>query len=348
MKQDFVADLKPETSVHTTFLVHIKERKTANNGSAYMDLAFRDSSGVISAKLWDCDRFKLDFEAGDVVLVDGTVEEYRGAAQIRVRKITRCAPEDFSLRDYLPRSVRDPEEMYAALLERLHRVPEGPLRSLLLAVMEDPGIAEKYKLAPAATSFHHAYLGGLLEHVSSLVEMGDKVCDHYDWLDRDLVLAGLLLHDLGKIEELSFNRGFSYTTRGQLLGHITIGLEILGGKMREVPDFPDALRDKIEHVILSHHGKMEFGSPKEPMFPEALLVHYLDDMDSKLESMRAQFVTDKDRAGDFTARNRALGRELLKPAADGASGVKTEAAKAPVAGIGQHPQLDFHDGQKKP
>ncbi|HEV2351838.1 MAG TPA: HD domain-containing protein [Terriglobia bacterium] len=348
MKQDFVAELKPESAVHTTFLVHIKERKTANNGSAYMDLAFRDSSGVISAKLWDCDRFKLDFEAGDVVLVDGSVEEYRGASQIRVRKIVRCAPEEFDLRDYLPRSLRDPAEMYAALLERLRRVPEGPLRSLLLAVMEDPEIAEKYKYAPAATSFHHAYLGGLLEHVSSLVELGDKICDHYQWLDRDLALAGLVLHDLGKIEELSFTRGFAYTTRGQLLGHITIGLEIVGGKMRQIQDFPGALRDKIEHLILSHHGKMEFGSPKEPMFPEALLVHHLDDMDSKLESMRAQFVSDKDRAGDFTARNRALGRELLKPAPRAAYVAKPEAVKTSAATISERPQLDFRNGQKKP
>jgi 3'-5' exoribonuclease len=238
--------------------------------------------------------------------------------------------------------------MYGALLERLHRVPDGPLRSLLLAVMEDPEIAEKYKLAPAATSFHHAYLGGLLEHVSSLVELGDKVCDHYPWLDRDMVLAGLVLHDLGKIEELNFTRGFTYSTRGQLLGHITIGLEILGGKMRQIQDFPGALRDKIEHLILSHHGKMEFGSPKEPMFPEALLVHYLDDMDSKLESMRAQFLTDKDRPGDWTARNRALGREILKPARDEAPNVKPVAARASMATEGERPQLDFHDGQKKP
>jgi 3'-5' exoribonuclease len=347
MKKDFAADLKPETAVHTTFLVHIKERKTANNGSAYMDLAFRDSSGVISAKLWDCDRFKLDFEAGDVVQVDGTVEEYRGASQIRVRKISRCAPEEFDLRDYLPRSARDPEEMYAGLMERLRRASEGPIRLLLLAVMEDPEIAAKYKLAPAATSFHHAFLGGLLEHVCSLVELGDMACDHYPWLDRDLVLAGLVLHDLGKIEELNFTRGFTYTTRGQLLGHITIGLEILSVKMRGMPDFPGSLRDKIEHMVLSHHGKMEFGSPKEPMFPEALLVHYLDDMDSKLESVRAQLVADKDRPGDFTARNRALSRELLKPAADGVPALKPTTTRVAGATPDARPQLDFRDGQKK-
>lgn len=348
MKQDFVADLRPETAVRTTFLVQIKERKTANNGSAYLDLALRDSSGVISAKLWDCDRIKLDFEVGDIVLVDGTVEEYRGASQIRVRKVSLCPSEDFDLRDYLPRSLRDPAEMYSKLVERLRQVTEGPIRSLLLAVVEDPAIAEKFKLAPAATSFHHAYLGGLLEHVSSLVELGDRLCDLYDWLDRDLVLAGLVLHDLGKTEELDFSRGFSYTTRGRLLGHITIGLEIIGDKIRRIPDFPGTLKDKIEHLVLSHHGKMEFGSPKEPMFPEALMIHYLDDMDSKLASMRAQYLSDSDRAGEWTARNRALGRELLKPASDGPLNVKPEGVIASKAATNEQPQLKFPDGEKKP
>lgn len=347
MKQDFVANLKPESPVRSTFLVHLKERKTANNGSAYLDLAVRDSSGVMGAKLWDCDRYKLDFEVGDVVQVDGTVEEYRGACQLRVRKIIKCAPNEYDLRDYLPRSTREPDEMYAVLLERVRRIPEGPMRVLLLSVIEDPAIAAKYKLAPAAASFHHAYLGGLLEHVISLVKLGDEPCDHYGWIDRDLVLAGLVLHDLGKIEELSFTRGFTYTTRGQLLGHITIGLDIINERIRQIPDFPVALRDKIEHVILSHHGKLEFGSPKEPMFPEALLIHYLDDLDSKLESMRAQFVTDKERAGEWTSRNRALGRELLKPTAGGSS-PQSELVENSQGLLGQQPALNLRNGQEKP
>jgi 3'-5' exoribonuclease len=162
-------------------------------------------------------------------------------------------------------------------------------------------------------SYHHAYLGGLLEHVLSLVELGDLTCDHYPSLCRELVVAGLVLHDLGKIDELTCARGFRYTTRGQLVGHIAIALEIVRAKMRDIPDFPVALQDQIEHILLSHHGKLEFGSPKEPMFPEALVVHYLDDMDSKLEAMRAQYAADKDRAGEWTARNPALKRELLKP-----------------------------------
>jgi len=183
---------------------------------------------------------------------------------------------------------------------------------LLLTIMEDPSIAEKYKRAPAAMSYHHAFLGGLLEHVLSLVQLGDQVCDHYEFLRRDLLLAGLVLHDVGKIEELSFSRGFRYSTRGQLLGHISIGLEMVQEKMRQIPGFPAELKGQIEHIILSHHGKVEFGSPKEPVFPEALVVHFLDEMDSKLEAMRAQYATDQDRPGDWTARNPALRRELLK------------------------------------
>jgi 3'-5' exoribonuclease len=138
------------------------------------------------------------------------------------------------------------------------------------------------------------------------------VCDHYPSLRRDLVLAGLVLHDMGKIDELSYRRSFRYTTRGQLVGHISMGLEMVSEKMRQIPDFPAALKDQVDHIILSHHGQLEFGSPKEPMFPEALVVHILDNLDSKLESMRAQYAQDKDRPGDFTARNPALKRELLK------------------------------------
>jgi 3'-5' exoribonuclease len=312
MKERFVTDLSPDAQVRTTFLVQGRERKIARTGSAYLDLDLRDASGVVRAKLWDCDRHALDFEVEDIVEVDGVVEDYQGTLQIRVRKISKCSPDEVDLFDYLPRSRRDPEEMYATLMDRLRRVPEGPLRMLLLTILEDPSIAEKYKRAPAAMSYHHAFLGGLLEHVLSLVQLGDQVSDHYEFLRRDLLLAGLVLHDVGKIEELSFSRGFRYSTRGQLLGHISIGLEMVQEKMRQIPGFPPELKGQIEHMILSHHGKLEFGSPKEPVFPEALLVHFLDEMDSKLEAMRAQYVTDQDRPGDWTARNPALRRELLK------------------------------------
>lgn len=314
MKQIFVKDLTPDSTVRSPFLVQSKERKITSNGAAYLDLSLQDTTGVISAKLWDySERTTPAFEADDVVQVDGHVESYRGAPQLRIRKITLCAPEEVNLLDYLPRTRRDPEEMYAALVERVHRMSEGPLRVLLLSILEDATLAEKYKLAPAAMSYHHAFLGGLLEHVSSLVALADRVADHYPWLRRDLIVAGLVLHDMGKTEELNFTRGFRYSTRGQLLGHITMALEMVQAKIHQIPNFPPELKDEIEHIILSHHGKLEFGSPKEPMFAEAMVVNFLDDMDSKLEAVRQQYAADQDSPGDWTRRNPALKRELLKP-----------------------------------
>jgi 3'-5' exoribonuclease len=314
MKSAFIADLEAGRRVSSEFLLQGKERKNARSGSAYLDLDLRDSTGTIKGKLWDCDRISANFEIDDVVHIEGAVERYQGTLQIAVRDIRACGDGSVDLLDLLPRSKQDPEVMYAALLGRVRSEPEGPLKQLLLAVLEDPALAAKYKLAPAAMVLHHAYLGGLLEHVSSLWRLADKLADHYPWLNRSLMFAGIVLHDLGKVEELSFQRAFRYSTRGQLLGHISIALELVQEKIRGIPGFPATLKAQVEHIILSHHGKLEFGSPKEPMFAEALAVHYLDELDSKLESVRAQYETERNRLGDWTSRNRALGRELLKTA----------------------------------
>ena len=220
MKQ-YVKDLRPDAPVRSSFLVQCKERKTASTGAAYLDLTLQDTTGVIPAKLWDySERTTPPFEMDDIIHVEGCVENYRGAAQLRIKKIAHFPLEEVNLLDYLPRTQRDPEEMYASLLGRVRKMVQSPLRELLLSVLEDPAIAAKYKLAPAAMSYHHAFLGGLLEHVCSLVKLGDTVADHYPWLRRDLILAGLVLHDIGKLDELDFNRGFRYSTRGQLIGHI--------------------------------------------------------------------------------------------------------------------------------
>ena len=313
MKNLYIRDLQKGRRIETTFLVRQKSRKTARNGSAYLDLDLQDSTGVIPAKVWDADRIDAEFEADDVIQVSGSVEEYQGALQLSLTKILPYPDSQVDPLDYLRRTGADIEAMYAWLLDRARKAKQAPIRKLLLAILEDPSLSANYKLAPAATDFHHAYLGGLLEHVVSLIKLADKVCDHYPELDRDLILSGLVLHDLGKLEELQYARGLRYSTRGQLLGHIAIGVERVHEKISAIPDFPPALADRIEHIILSHHGHLEFGSPKLPLFPEALVVHYLDDMDSKLASIRAQYETDKSRPGDWTSRNRALGRELLKP-----------------------------------
>jgi 3'-5' exoribonuclease len=177
--------------------------------------------------------------------------------------------------------------------------------------MADADIAERYRNAPAAKTLHHAYIGGLLDHVVSLFRSCDLMCQNYPQINRDLLLAGAFLHDIGKIQELTYNRAFSYTTRGQLLGHMIIELEMLQAKLEKLPGFPEELKILLEHMIISHHGQYDFGSPKLPMFPEALMLHYLDDLDSKMEAMRAHFEREAELEGPWTSYNASLGRPLL-------------------------------------
>ena len=177
--------------------------------------------------------------------------------------------------------------------------------------MADPEIAVAYRNAPAAKTLHHAYIGGLLDHVVSLFRSSDLICRNYPQINRDLLLTGVFLHDIGKIHELTYNRSFTYSTKGQLLGHMIIELEMLQAKLAFLPGFPEELKTLIEHLIISHHGQYEFGSPKLPMFPEALMLHYLDDLDSKMEAMRAHFEREAGLDSPWTSYNASLGRPLL-------------------------------------
>lgn len=188
------------------------------------------------------------------------------------------------------------------------------LRSLVQAFMSDPEIAAAYRNAPAAKTLHHAYIGGLLDHVVSLFRSCDLLCRNYPQVNRDLLLTGVFLHDIGKIYELTYMRSFSYTTRGQLLGHMIIELEMLQAKLAQFPEFPPEMKTLLEHLIISHHGHYEFGSPKLPMFPEALMLHYLDDLDSKMESIRAHFEREAGSESSWTSYNSSLGRTLLNTA----------------------------------
>jgi 3'-5' exoribonuclease len=214
--------------------------------------------------------------------------------------------------DYFPSSRRDQDEMWLELRGIVAGIGNTHLQGLLNAVLDDGDIARRYRRAPAAKHIHHAFLGGLIEHVLSLCSMARLTAQHYRFVDTDLLLTGAILHDLGKIYELNYERGFSYSNEGQLLGHIHIGLRIIAEKLRGLPDFPAPLRSLVEHMILSHHGKLEFGSPKVPQFPEAVILHYLDDMDSKVECMRALLESDRQVEGCFTAYNIALERSILK------------------------------------
>jgi 3'-5' exoribonuclease len=252
------------------------------------------------------------FERDDFVKVKGLVQIFHNRPQLTIHKMRRLSDGEVDFGDFFPSSERNPDEMWAELRATVSGMSNAHLKALLNALLDDPEIGRRFRIAPAAKQIHHAWLGGLIEHVLSVCSMAKQAAAHYKFIDRDLLLTGVVLHDIGKIHELSYERGFSYTSEGQLLGHLMIALRMVDEKLRGFPDFPGGLRCLVEHMIISHHGQLAFGSPKVPQFPEAMLLHYLDDMDSKMECMRSMLANDRQVDGCFTGYNPALDRTVLK------------------------------------
>ncbi len=314
MKDFYVKDaaMFENKIVTTSFVVGAKQIKPKKSGEPYLALTLCDRSGQIDAKMWDNVTEVIDeFDQDDFVKIKGLVNKYNGRFQVTIYKLRHMGEAEVDFADYLPTCPRDIEELWRTLGNYVAGFKNPHLKSLLEAFMNDAQIAQAYKTAPAAKSLHHAYIGGLLDHVVSVFKLCDLACQNYPQVDKDLLMTGVYQHDIGKIHELSWARSFSYTTRGQLLGHMIIELEMLQAKLKNLPDFPAELKNLIEHMIISHHGQYEFGSPKLPMFPEALMLHYLDDLDSKMESMRAQFEREAGLADSWTGYNASLGRPLL-------------------------------------
>jgi 3'-5' exoribonuclease len=313
MKSPYIKELAPNQLLSTYFLVQNKEIRQKKSGEPYLSLSLSDRTGELDAKMWDNVAEVMEtFERDDFVKVKGLIQIFHNRPQLTIHKIQRVADGEVELADYFPASERDPDEMLAQLRGIIAGIENRHLRGLLDALLNDPEIARRYKTAPAAKQIHHAYLGGLIEHVLSLCGMAALAASHYRMIDLDLVLTGVVLHDIGKIHELSYERGFSYSTEGQLLGHISIAMRMVGDKLAGIPDFPPRLRTLVEHMILSHHGRLEFGSPKLPQFPEAILLHYLDDLDSKMECMRLLVDRDRQIEGLFTGYSVAMERSVLK------------------------------------
>jgi 3'-5' exoribonuclease len=317
MKDFYVRDAASHENkvVTSTFVVAVKQVKPKKTGEPYLALTLADRTGQIDAKMWDNVADCIDgFEQDHFVKVKGLVNKYNQRFQLTIHKLRRLEDAEVDFADYLPKTTKDIDELWRTLSEFVAAFQNEHLKGLVRAFMDDAEIAAAYRCAPAAKTLHHAYIGGLLDHVVSLFRSCDLMCRNYPQVNRDLLMTGAFLHDIGKIHELSYNRAFSYTTRGQLLGHMIIELEMLQAKLESLPAFPDELKILIEHLIISHHGEYEFGSPKLPMFPEALLLHYLDDLDSKMESMRAQFEREAALENPWTSYNPSLGRPLLNSA----------------------------------
>lgn len=289
--------------------------KVSTRGSEYLELKLADASGDLKAFLWDVRAVEGDPDAvrADVfVKVKGRVEAYNGRAQLRLDKVRFAADteiEDFGR--FFPTSRRPVDGMLAELDGLIAGVADPWIRQLLEAVfVSDAERRAAFAKAPAAKSLHHVFLGGLLEHTLSVAAMARLACSHYRDLNRDLVLAGVLLHDVGKTVELSYQRSFGYTDAGNLVGHISMEAEWINRAADGIQGFPQELRLQLLHIVLSHHGKLEFGSPVLPKTPEALLVHYLDDLDGKLEAMLR--VLQEGGEGNWSPYSRSLERMIYK------------------------------------
>lgn len=313
MKAPYISELQPNQTVHGTFLASYKEIRQKKGGDPYLSVTLSDRTGDLDAKMFDNASEFLDaFERDDFVRVKGLLQVFQNRQQLTLHKIQSIADSEVDASDYFPVSKRDRDEMFRELQGWIAGMTNPYLRALLEAVFGDESIAIPYRSAPAAKTVHHNWIGGLIEHVLSMCELAKFTAAHYPNIDFDLLLAGVMLHDIGKIRELSFARSISYTTEGQLIGHIVIGIGIIDEKLRRIQDFPARLRDLLLHLILSHHGELEFGSPKVPLFPEALLLHYIDNLDSKMECMRALIEKDRTVVGEWTAYSSALDRSVLK------------------------------------
>jgi 3'-5' exoribonuclease len=312
MKTGFVTELLSEQSITTFFLVHEKEVRNTREGRAYLRLELGDRSGTIEARMWDqFESIVKDVNRDDFVKVQGRVEIYRNRPQLAVVQVRVARPDEIDLADYLPHTPFDVEKMWAELLGYANSLQNPWLKKLVLQVVTDPGTEKCFKRAPAAKVMHHAYIGGLLEHVIGLCGMAKVVAGHYTELDVDLLLTAAMLHDVGKLDELCYERAIGYTTEGQLLGHIIMELETVTRAMDKIEGFPPALKTIVQHLLISHHGEYEFGSPKLPMIREALVFHYLDNLDSKMAAIRTALAAP---SGDneWSSYSSALGRKFLK------------------------------------
>ena len=313
-KEIYLQDIKPGDKIASSFLVAEKNMAFSQKGSAYLNVRLKDKTGEIESKVWD-NAVALDqvFKKGDIVYMEGRAQTYRNALQISIITIKPCAPQDVDPSDYLPVSKIDSTAMFQDILAYIDEISSEPIKKLLIAFFYDEKTADLFRRAPAAKGFHHIYLGGLLEHTLSVVRLLDHAAKHYPQLNRDLLIAGGILHDIGKIYEFSYDGLIAYSDEGRMIGHLVMGVEMIDKKIEAIPDFPVQLALELRHIILSHHGEFEYGSPKRPKTMEALVIHFMDDLDAKVNAFESFVAADAANAdSDWTTYNRFFERYLYK------------------------------------
>jgi 3'-5' exoribonuclease len=319
----YVRDLQVNDKVADFYLVRSKSLRPRKTGEPFLSLALGDVTGTIPAIMWDgFAAVEPRLGEGDFVKVQGVVGLYQDQPQMVLQRLRLAQPAEVDLADFVPRTSQDVGALLAALREAAAAVHNPHLRALLAAFLDDAAFAGRFVAAPGAKGIHHAYLGGLIEHTLSVVQVCRRMAEHYAQVDRDLLVASAILHDIGKVEELTWEGSFDYSDPGRLLGHITLGALLVEERLRALPGFPAGLRLRLLHAILSHHGELALGSPKEPMTLEALILHHVEDLDAKVEIVQRALAEQRDpKRQRWTTYHKTLERFLYAgPEGEGGQG----------------------------
>lgn len=317
MSRRFINEINDGELIEEIFVLADKQLRANRNGDTYLLADLRDKTGSLHGLLWNISEDSVaHINAGDYVKVKGKVQLYNGNLQIILTRIDAVNETQIDLNDFQAGSSQDVEKMFSRLAELLRSISDPQLRRLMEAFLDDETLMTHLKNVPAGVKAHHAYLGGLLEHVVNLMEAGDRICGLYPSVSRDLLLVGIFLHDLGKVRELTYDGTFAYTDEGQLIGHLIIGVELLNEKLNQLLSTGESVDEekilRIKHLIASHHGTYEFGSPKLPMTPEAILLHHLDNIDAKVNEFTSMIESDPNRQSHWTPFNPRMDRKLFK------------------------------------
>ena len=312
MKSQFIRDIQAGDVLTDCFVLTEKTMAQKKNGDNYLNLVLSDRTGSLKGVVWDnVEKISSQSEAGAVVAVKGHVGEYRGNLQAVVKEMTVVSADETDPSDFMLSTERDVEQMFERIVVLSESLEAWYLKALFSAFWGDESFTTQFKRAPAAKKMHHAYIGGLIEHTLSMAVLADKVAEHYKGLDRDLLVSGALLHDIGKVREFNYEMGIDYSNEGRLVNHIVIGIQMLEEKIQTIASFPDEPAMLLKHMLISHHGSKELGSPEPPKTIEAVMLNCIDEMDSRIQAVR-EFMGKEDPGETWTSFHRLLGRHFYQ------------------------------------
>lgn len=312
MKKQYINTITAGDLIDDIFVLAEKSMAQKRDGNNFLNITLADKTGNIKGVVWDnVDQIIKSLSSGDFVHIKGNVSEYRGMLQLVVKNMEVCLVDSVDPGDFLPATSRNVDSMFERLLMITGSMETGYFKALIEDFWNDEEFVSRFKTAPAAKKMHHAYIGGLLEHTLSMASLAEKIARHYEGIDRELLIMGTILHDIGKIYEFEYSVKIDYSDEGRLLNHIVIGIRMIDEKIEKIKDFPEEQALLLRHLIVSHHGTREFGSPEPPKTIEAVLLNYIDEIDSKVNCIR-DFIAREDTNETWTSYHKILERYFYK------------------------------------